>query len=110
MCPRISDPFYIVSYNIKWITTFWTHSSTSSTYFVMFACLHCLHLARNNNNYLNGMMDVYNMRTAYEYHATHTSIRLFLDKKTQIIRISDNFGTTGRIHDYFSHTMRIIHE
>ena len=27
MCPRSSDPFYIVSYYIKWVTTAWTHSS-----------------------------------------------------------------------------------
>ena len=25
VCPRSSDPFYIVSYNIKWVTTSWTH-------------------------------------------------------------------------------------
>ena len=27
MCPRRSDPFYIVSYYIKWVTTSWTHSN-----------------------------------------------------------------------------------
>ena len=26
VCPRSSDPFYIVSYNIKWVTTSWTFS------------------------------------------------------------------------------------
>ena len=26
MCPRSSDPFYIVSYFIKWVTTSWTYS------------------------------------------------------------------------------------
>ena len=26
MCPRSSDPFYIVSYNIKWVTTSWTNN------------------------------------------------------------------------------------
>ena len=26
MCPRSSDPFYIVSYYIKWVITSWTHS------------------------------------------------------------------------------------
>ena len=25
MCPGSSDPFYIVSYYIKWVTTSWTH-------------------------------------------------------------------------------------
>ena len=25
--PRSSDPSYIVSYYIKWVTTFWTHSN-----------------------------------------------------------------------------------
>ena len=25
--PRSSDPFYIVSYYIKWVTTSWTHST-----------------------------------------------------------------------------------
>ena len=29
MCPRISDPFYIVTYYIKWVTTSWTHSMYS---------------------------------------------------------------------------------
>ena len=24
VCPRSSDPFYIVSYDIKWVTTSWT--------------------------------------------------------------------------------------
>ena len=26
VCPRSSDPIYIVSYYIKWVTTSWTHS------------------------------------------------------------------------------------
>ena len=26
-CPRSSDPFYIVSYYMEWVTTSWTHSS-----------------------------------------------------------------------------------
>ena len=26
MCPGSGDPFYIVSYHIKWVTTSWTHS------------------------------------------------------------------------------------
>ena len=26
VCPGSSDPFYIVSYYIKWVTTSWTHS------------------------------------------------------------------------------------
>ena len=29
ICPGSSDPFYTVSYYIKWVTTFWTHSSTT---------------------------------------------------------------------------------
>ena len=32
LCPRSSDPFYIVSYCIKWVTTSWKHS----TYFFLF--------------------------------------------------------------------------
>ena len=24
VCPRRSDPFYVVAYNIKWVTTSWT--------------------------------------------------------------------------------------
>ena len=28
VCPGSSDPFYVVSYNIKWVTTSWTHSTT----------------------------------------------------------------------------------
>ena len=27
ICPGSSDPFYLVSYNIKWVTTSWTHSN-----------------------------------------------------------------------------------
>ena len=26
VCPRCLDPFYIVSYLIKWVNTSWTHS------------------------------------------------------------------------------------
>ena len=26
ICPKSSDPFYIVTYYIKWVTTSWTHS------------------------------------------------------------------------------------
>ena len=29
ICPGSSDPYYIVTYNITWVTTLWTHSSTS---------------------------------------------------------------------------------
>jgi len=32
MCPRSSDPFYILSYYIKWVTTSWTHSTLSISY------------------------------------------------------------------------------
>ena len=28
VCPRSSDPFYIVSYYIIWVTTSWTYSSS----------------------------------------------------------------------------------
>ena len=28
MCPRGSDPFYAVTYYIKWVATSWTHSSS----------------------------------------------------------------------------------
>ena len=27
VCPGSSDPFYIVSYYIKWVTNSWTHST-----------------------------------------------------------------------------------
>ena len=27
VCPRISDPFYTVTYRITWVTTSWTYSS-----------------------------------------------------------------------------------
>ena len=27
VCPRSSDPFYIVIYYIKWVTTYWTYST-----------------------------------------------------------------------------------
>ena len=28
VCPGSSDPFYIVTYFIKWVTTSWTYSTT----------------------------------------------------------------------------------
>ena len=28
ICPGSSDPFYIVSYYINWVTTSWTHGMT----------------------------------------------------------------------------------
>ena len=30
VCPGSSGPFYIVTYYIKWVTTSWTHSSSTS--------------------------------------------------------------------------------
>ena len=27
VCPRSSDPFYLVGYYIKWVTTSWTYSN-----------------------------------------------------------------------------------
>ena len=27
VCPGSSDPFYVVTYYIKWVTTSWTHST-----------------------------------------------------------------------------------
>ena len=32
VCPRSSDPFYIVSYYIKWVTTSWRYSMRSLNY------------------------------------------------------------------------------
>ena len=31
VCPKSSDPFHIVSYYIKWVTTSWTHSIIRKT-------------------------------------------------------------------------------
>ena len=31
VCPRISDPFYVVLYYIKWVTTSWTYSREFSS-------------------------------------------------------------------------------
>ena len=31
ICPRSSDPFCIVTYYIKWVTTSWTHSTIAAT-------------------------------------------------------------------------------
>ena len=36
MCPRSSDPFYIVTYHIKWVTTPWTYSTIYTR--VVFLC------------------------------------------------------------------------
>ena len=30
VCPKSSDPLYMVSYYIKWATTFWTYSMVSA--------------------------------------------------------------------------------
>ena len=30
ICPRSSDPFYLVTYYIKWVTTSWTYSIKNS--------------------------------------------------------------------------------
>jgi len=32
VCPRSSDPFYLVSYNIKWGTTSWTYCNIKVLY------------------------------------------------------------------------------
>ena len=29
-CPRCSDPFHLVSYYVKWVTTSWTHSTVQT--------------------------------------------------------------------------------
>ena len=31
VCPKSSDPFHIISYYIKWVTTSWTHSTLNAT-------------------------------------------------------------------------------
>ena len=31
VCPGSSDPFYIVTYYIKWVTTSWPHSTLGDT-------------------------------------------------------------------------------
>ena len=47
ICPRGSDPLYIVSYYIKWVTTSWTHSILQifpgflfSPFYTPFFCFH----------------------------------------------------------------------
>ena len=35
VCPRSRYPFYIVSYYINWVTTFWTHSSWSKSIYLL---------------------------------------------------------------------------
>ena len=37
--PGSSDPFYIVSYYLKWVTTSWTHSMTYPVLQIMFNLL-----------------------------------------------------------------------
>ena len=37
--PGSSDPFYIVSYYLKWVTTSWTHSMTYTVLQIMFNLL-----------------------------------------------------------------------
>ena len=48
VCPGSSDPFYIVTYYIKWVTTSWTHSSLSDIHSHIKYCpkLRNLHVCR----------------------------------------------------------------
>ena len=36
VCPKISDPFYLVIYYTKSVTTFWTYSIFQSLYCVVY--------------------------------------------------------------------------
>ena len=47
MCPRSSDPFYIVIYYIIWVTTSWTYSMITANMDGAFVYL-CLSLIINN--------------------------------------------------------------
>ena len=40
VCPRSSDPYYIVTYYIKWVTTSWTHS----TYIWQYICIYIIYI------------------------------------------------------------------
>ena len=40
VCPRSSDPFYIVGYYIKWVTTSWTYSTACPLHCVKFSYTH----------------------------------------------------------------------
>ena len=35
VCPRSFDPFYKVSYCIRWVKTSWTYSSVSGEYYIV---------------------------------------------------------------------------
>ena len=47
VCPRRSDPFYLVAYNIKWVTTSWTHSM----YKTIFSALNSYRILYNGQKY-----------------------------------------------------------
>ena len=32
VCPVSSDPFYVVTYYIKWVTTYWTYSKFADSF------------------------------------------------------------------------------
>ena len=58
VCPGCSDPFYIVTYYIKWVTTSWTYSSILQilsgvfwfiwTKFFSLMCTQCLKIYRKS--------------------------------------------------------------
>ena len=56
VCPRSSDPFYSLSYYIKWVTSSWTYSKTNlmAAKLCFTAAIHQYHLPSrtdtNNNN------------------------------------------------------------
>ena len=50
VCPRSSDPFYIVTYYVKWVTTSWTYSNRSSFlshFFFLFGSYFSFSLAKS---------------------------------------------------------------
>ena len=42
VCPRSSDPFYVVTYYVKWVTTSWTYSIIHDVFFYGLSLVFCV--------------------------------------------------------------------
>ena len=82
ICSRRSDPFYIVSYYIKWVTTSWTYSSihyTVCTIYFLFFFIVFLIIKKDNvcKDDVSNTMTKYNIK----FQAKKTIIKVFEIKK-----------------------------
>ena len=87
ICPKSSDPFYIVTYYIKWVTTSWTHSMYRfSSSIVLYAGIYILQNTmvlwmadRKNMKKEDGGKKEKNGKIRKLHHKTHISgLKTFL--------------------------------